>query len=106
LILRTLNFEVETVVEGDKAVESYVRAASEGKPFDAVISDLTIPDGMDGIETIQKIKEIDPDVVAIVSSGYSNDSVMSDPQKYGFKGVLEKPYSVDRLKTVLQSVLS
>ncbi|MEB8430829.1 ATP-binding protein [Cocleimonas sp. KMM 6892] len=106
LLLRTINFEVETVVDGDKAVESYLRGAKEGRPFDVVISDLTIPDSMDGIETVQKIKEIDPDVVAIVSSGYSNDPVMSDPLKYGFKGVLEKPYSVDRLKTVLQSVLS
>lgn len=105
LILRTMHFKVDTVTDGEKALEKYQLAAEEGKPFDAIISDLTIPDGMGGIETIQKIKGIDPNVVAIVSSGYSNDPVMADPQKFGFKGVLEKPYSIDKLKAVLREAL-
>jgi DNA-binding NtrC family response regulator len=76
-----------------------------GKSFDAVILDLTIRGGMGGAETVKKLREMDPDVRAIASSGYSDDAVVSAHQEQGFKAFLRKPYSLDTLREVLNNVL-
>ena len=68
--------------------------------------DLTIPGGMGGKDAIQKLREIDPEIKAIVSSGYSNDPVMAQYQDFGFQGVAAKPYRIEDLKKILQDVLS
>ena len=67
--------------------------------------DLTIPGGMGGKEAIGKLLEIDPDAKAIVSSGYSNDPIMSNFMEYGFKGMVAKPYKMEKLEEVLQRIL-
>ena len=67
--------------------------------------DLTIPDGMGGLECIKKLLEIDPSVKALVSSGYSHDSVMSNFHQYGFKGIVHKPYKTQDLKEILGKIL-
>ena len=77
-----------------------------GKLFDAVIMDLTIPGGMGGKEAVRQLLKIDSKVKAIVSSGYSNDPVMSDFRKFGFKGVVTKPYTIEELGKTLQEVLT
>ena len=77
-ILKHLGYEVDTSHDGLEAVEKYRRAFASGQRFDAVIMDLTIPGGMGGKEAVKKLREIDPEVKAIVSSGYSNDPVMSE----------------------------
>ena len=74
--------------------------------FDAVILDLTVPGGMGGKEAIKKLHEIDPGVKAIVSSGYSNDPIMSDYRQYGFRGVVAKPYEIKELSEVLYKVIN
>jgi len=68
--------------------------------------DLTIPGGMGGTEAVKGLLEIDPTAVAIVSSGYSNDPVMSDFAQYGFKGIVTKPYNVKELGDILHKVLA
>ena len=68
--------------------------------------DLTIPGGMGGKEAVRRLRDLDPDVRAIVSSGYSNDPVMADPGKFGFRGVIAKPYRVRELAEVVGQVLS
>lgn len=70
-----------------------------------MIMDLTVPEGMGGKETVKILREIDPQVKAVVSSGYSNDPIMADYASYGFKGVIAKPYKVQELKTVLKNVM-
>jgi DNA-binding NarL/FixJ family response regulator len=77
-----------------------------GNPFDLVIMDLNIYGGMDGEETIKKLLAIDPNAKAIVSSGYSSSSIMSDPQKYGFKCALVKPYLIGELRQVVTAVIN
>ena len=96
-ILNIFGYTVEAVHDGAKAIELYKKAKEDGKPFDGVILDLTIPGGMGGKETIKRLLEIDPNVKAIVSSGYSDDPVMADFRKYGFSGSVPKPYSIDEL---------
>ncbi|MDZ7698915.1 MAG: PAS domain S-box protein [Deltaproteobacteria bacterium] len=105
-MLNRLGYEVETVKEGVKAIELYKKRLDSDEPFDAVILDLTIKGGMGGERTLQELVKIDPDVKAVVSSGYFNDPVMADFQGYGFKGAMAKPYEMKDLKEVLQTVLS
>jgi len=92
--------------DGAKAVEMYVEAMEDRQPFDVIILDLTIPGGMGGKETMEKMQEVDPDVKAIVSSGYSNDPVMANYRSYGFKGIVPKPYRIEELSQVLHDVLA
>ncbi|MBT6231152.1 MAG: PAS domain S-box protein [Candidatus Scalindua sp.] len=100
-----LKYEVETAEDGAEAIGLYKRAMESDKPFDAVIMDLTIPGGMGGKETIERLLEIDPEVRAIVASGYADDPIMAEFNKYGFIGVLVKPYEIDELDEVLQKVI-
>ena len=104
-MLEYLGHEVEVVVDGAAAIKLYSDAIKSNRAFDAVILDLTIPGGMGGKETIKHLLEIDPDVKTLVSSGYSNDPVLSNFKQYGFKGMVAKPYQIDELKRVLIEVL-
>lgn len=105
-VLEYLGYRVVCARNGKEAIAVYSRALEEGNPFDAVIMDLTIPGGLGGKETIQQLIDIDPDVIAIVSSGYSNDPVMANFREYGFKGVVTKPYTIEELSKTLHTVLS
>jgi DNA-binding NarL/FixJ family response regulator len=67
--------------------------------------DLTIPGGMGGKEAIKRLIEIDPNVKAIVLSGYSNDHLMSEFRNYGFIGVVLKPYQIAELSEQVSKVL-
>jgi CheY-like chemotaxis protein/anti-sigma regulatory factor (Ser/Thr protein kinase) len=104
--LRILKYEVEAVGEGSEAIRLYKSASGAGKPFDLVIMDLTVPGGMGGKETIKKLLEINPDVKAIVSSGYANNPIMTNHKKYGFRGVLAKPYGIHELDETIQKVIT
>ncbi len=105
-MLGSIGYRVDTATDGGEAVEKYREAIESHTPYDAVILDLTVPGGMGGKKTIVKLKEIDPHVKAIVSSGYSHDPVMANYEKYGFSGVLSKPFRLVDLSKVLQNILS
>jgi len=104
-MLGSLGYETAIAGEGSKAIELYVRAMESGQPFSAVIMDLTIPGGMGGREAIRKLREIAPDVRAIVSSGYPHDPVMVDYRKYGFCGLIAKPYKIVDLSRTVHRVI-
>ena len=105
-ILKHLGYDVEFAGDGFEAIELYRKAKESGRPFDLVIMDLTVPGGMGGKEAILRLIEIDPDVRAIVSSGYSDNLVMSDFRQYGFKGVVAKPYKIRQLALALHNALN
>jgi len=105
-MLLHLGFEhVDTASTGQETVEMYNDAFKSGQPFDLVILDLTIPGGMGGKETFEKLREIDPGVIAIISSGYANEPIMAEYGKHGFKGVISKPYTLEQFKNTLSMVL-
>ncbi|MCG8571052.1 MAG: ATP-binding protein [Spirochaetes bacterium] len=96
-MLKTLGYEVVTTKDGEETVRKYKEAMNGPEKYDAVIMDLTIPGGMGGKDAIQKLKEIDPAIRAIVSSGYSKDPIMANFTEYGFSDVVTKPYSIEEL---------
>jgi nitrogen-specific signal transduction histidine kinase/ActR/RegA family two-component response regulator len=102
-MLQRLGCEVELVVDGKQAVKEYLRAKELNKPFDIVIFDLTVPGGMGGREALEELLTHDPNVKAIVASGYSHDPVMANPRKYGFQGVISKPFDI---KTLVKTILN
>jgi len=104
-MLTRVGYAVEFAANGEEAVECFEEARISGFPFNAVILDLTIPGGMGGIKTVERLREIDPEVIAIVSSGYSDDPVLADYEKYGFQGALPKPYKIFELSEVLHGVI-
>ena len=104
--LAVYGYEVTTAADGTMAIELYKEASESGNPFDAVIMDLTIPGGMGGLEAVQRLTEFDPDVRAVVSSGYSNDPVMTNFRESGFSGVIAKPYRMSKLNSVLHDVIN
>jgi CheY-like chemotaxis protein len=104
-ILRHLGYEAAFARDGAEALALYTQAQAAGTPFDVVIMDLTIPGGMGGKEAIRRLREIDPDVKAIVSSGYSDDPVMAKFSLYGFNDCVAKPYKIQDLSSALQRVI-
>ena len=105
-MLRFLGYEVGFAEDGSEAIARYGEAKGSGRPFDLIIMDLTIPGEIGGREALQKLLAVDPDVKAIVSSGYSNDPIMADYAQYGFKGVMAKPYKLDQLSKILHQVMA
>lgn len=104
-MLKHIGYEVECVRDGPEAIQMYIKAVKSGKPFDVVIMDLTIPGGMGGKEVIRKLREIDPNVKAIVSSGYTENSVMTDFRDYGFSGIIRKPFNIGELSLQISKVI-
>ncbi len=104
-MLQHLGFEVDFASDGEQAFSDYSQAFHEGKPYVATILDLTIPGGMGGKETLRQIKALHPKAAVIVSSGYSNDPVMARFEKFGFSGVIAKPYNILDLSKVLSQIL-
>ena len=104
-ILIHLGYSVELAADGKEAIEQYKKAKEAGRGFDCVIMDLTIPGGIGGREAIKNLLAFDPEVKAIVSSGYSNDPMMAEYQKFGFKGVLGKPYKISQMSELVHQVM-
>jgi len=96
---------VEVAKEGGEALERYMAVKGTDNAFTVVITDLTVPKGMGGKECIRRLRELDPKVKAIVSSGYSLDPVMANFREFGFSGVIPKPYVIEELSRVLEEVV-
>ena len=105
LMLKTLGHEALEAEDGEQLIETYRRQQMSGKPIDIILMDLTIPGSMGGKEAMQEILALDPAARAIVSSGYSNDPVMADCKKYGFKAAVTKPFLLKELRSAIADVM-
>jgi CheY-like chemotaxis protein len=103
-MLTFLGYDVELARDGAEAVRLYKEALASDCPFDVMITDLTVRGGMGGKMAVNELIKVDPDLKAIVSSGYSSDA-LSDYKKYGFCDVIAKPYRLQELGRVLGSVI-
>ncbi|MBI5074802.1 MAG: PAS domain S-box protein [Nitrospirae bacterium] len=104
--LTFIGYRAEVATNGDEAIRAYAAAQEAGDPYAVVILDLSIPEGMGGQEAFVRLRELDPKVKAIVSSGYANDPIMGDYSLYGYQGALAKPYRLETLKQMLERILS
>jgi CheY-like chemotaxis protein len=104
-MLRQAGYDVCLVANGETAITAYRETLDCGQPFDAVILDLTVFGGMGGRDAAAALLAIDPNAKLLVSSGYSEDGVMSDYANHGFKAVLPKPYNSFQLINALAQVI-
>ncbi|GAB6063786.1 PAS domain-containing protein [Deferrisoma palaeochoriense] len=104
-VLEDMGYQVEATADGEEAVERYREEREAGRPFDLVILDLTVPAGVGGQEALRRIREFDPGVRAVASSGYASDPVLANPGEHGFAGSVAKPYRLDELDRVIRSIL-
>jgi PAS domain S-box-containing protein len=104
-MLKFFGFRVDSAADGKDAIIKYKKALATEDPYRMVILDLTIPGKMGGRDAVNELKNIDPDVKAVVSSGYSNDPVMANYSEYGFTAVVKKPFIIEELEDVLYAVL-
>jgi CheY-like chemotaxis protein/PAS domain-containing protein len=102
---RRLGLEVVTTANSMNAVEVYREEFRQGRPFDLVMLDLTIPGGSGGLETVATLRKIDPEIKAVAMSGYADHEVMADPAKFGFTAILTKPFRLNEFGTVLRTIL-
>ena len=105
ILLQKMGYEPMATPDGETAVEEYRRSFLAGNPYDAVIMDITIPDGMGATEAIKKMTAIDPGVCAIVTSGLVAEMDCDDLYRQGFSGILKKPYRSANLREILEFVL-
>ena len=103
--LRKKNFYVESAADGEKILNLYQDALDRGQEFDILILDLTIKGGMGGDETFKKLLELNPNVKAIVASGYSTKKILSDYKQFGFAGMLSKPFMMSDLLEEIEKLL-
>jgi len=103
-MLESLGYTVTTSKNGEEAIDCYRRCFEQKLPYDAVILDLTVKGGMGGKQAVKEILSINPNACCIVSSGYSSDPIMAGYSKYGFKGVLCKPYPFDELASLITTL--
>ncbi|HNC23577.1 MAG TPA: ATP-binding protein [Opitutaceae bacterium] len=104
-MLKSLDYKFDLAHNGEEAITFYKRYLNIGRPYDAVIMDISVIGGMGGEETFKVLRELDPDVRAIVSSGYDNDDMAKKFLDQGFCGYLTKPYRVAELGKVLKTVI-
>jgi len=103
-MLTYLGYEVTTCTNGEDAIKLYRASVEAGTPYLTVIMDLTIPGGLGGKQAAEQILSEFPKASLVVSSGYSNDPILSNYQKYGFSGTLAKPFKIVALKKVMDSL--
>ena len=104
--LMQIGYEVTGVRDGSEAISTFSQARDEGKPFTAILLDLTVPGAMGGKEALRQLRTLDPQVKAIVTSGYSEDPIMANYRAYGFDGILVKPYKITDLYDTLENMFS
>ncbi|MCZ7577401.1 MAG: PAS domain S-box protein [Dehalococcoidia bacterium] len=104
-VLTRLGHTVTLAADGEEAVEMYRQRLGSGRRYDVVILDLTVPGGMGGYEAVAQLRQIDPGVRAIASSGYSDNPVMARAADPGFAGILPKPYTPSELLAAIARVL-
>ena len=100
-MMTSLGCEVECARHGEEALALYRQARDAGRPFAGVVLDLTIKGGMGGDRTVTGLREIDPEVKAVIASGYAENPTVKHFREHGFVGALAKPFTIDQLQELL-----
>ena len=100
-ILKALGYDVILANSGEEAIDLYRNSRNQ---IDAVVLDMIMP-GMGGSETFDQLKEINPEVKVLLSSGYSIDGMATDILERGCKQFIQKPFDIKELSRKLRDVL-
>jgi len=106
LMLERLGYAVETAEEGRKALTAYKARMQTGSPFDIVILDINIEEGMGGVETLENLLKLEPQVKVIGASGSVTPETLKGLLKMGFSSVLAKPFRLEQLQKAIEQVLN
>lgn len=101
-ILDATGFKAIPATSGEQAIQIYQQSINEGSAIELVLLDLTLPGGMNGLETLASLREIDEHVQVIATSGYFDESAAQGARRRGFVGILPKPYTAERLMKLVQ----
>lgn len=104
-LLQFLGYEADSARDGSEALKLYKNASIKKNPFNAVLIDLSVPVGMGGKEMMKQLLEFDPEAKGIVATGHSSDPAVHNPQQFGFSGVIAKPFKIEELASVLETVI-
>lgn len=104
-MLQRLGHRCSFASEGGEALFLYHTAQYSDHPFDLVILDMLVAKGMGAIETLERLKTIDPNVRTVISSGYTQDALMLRSTEFGFKAALPKPFSLAQLQRLIQDLV-
>ncbi|MCX5812051.1 MAG: PAS domain S-box protein [Proteobacteria bacterium] len=103
--LERLGYDVTDVKDGQEALDTYRKALHSGAPFDLVLLDLTVRQGLGGQFAMEWMLKIDPSIKAIIASGYVDDPVIVNYADYGFQGALKKPFKRKEVKNLVEKIL-
>ncbi|TSA48595.1 MAG: PAS domain S-box protein [Deltaproteobacteria bacterium] len=103
--LEQMGYEVADVKDGQEAIDAYKKALDAGNPFDLVMLDLTVRQGLGGQLAMEQLLKIDPEIKAIIASGYVDHPVIENHVDYGFQGVLTKPFKGEEIKGMVEKIL-
>ena len=104
-MIESLEYKCDLAKDGEEAVQLYKRYLNIGRPYDIVIMDLTIIGGMGGEQTFKVLRDLHPQVRAVIASGYDNDEMRRQFLDMGFHGYLTKPYRVGEVGRIIRKVL-
>lgn len=104
-MLEKFGYRVTVSADGSQAVAEYRSALEKGRPYQLVLLDLTVPEGMGGEEAARQILKLDPSARLVVSSGYTDDPVMADYRSHGLKGAIPKPYRLNTLTEAIKNLI-
>jgi len=100
-VLQSHGYRVLLAANGDQAFDIY---KVRGQDIALVILDMVMPE-MGGEETFLKMKEVNPGIKALLSTGYSQDSRVSEILSKGVMGFIQKPYEFNQLLAKLRQIL-
>jgi len=102
--LELWGYQVTPTSNSKDTIAAFYAAKKEKKNYSAVIFDLTLPGDISGVETLAKLREINPDICAVLSSGYADNEVMANYKQYGFQMRLAKPFTIQQLGHTLEQL--
>jgi two-component system cell cycle sensor histidine kinase/response regulator CckA len=105
IYLERMGYEVTDARDGQEAIDAYRNAIQSGTPFDLVLLDLTVRQGLGGQAAMERMLKIDPSIKAIIASGFVDDPVIENFANYGFQGALKKPFKREEMKSLVEKIL-
>ncbi len=104
--LSSMGYDVTEATSVPAALLACEQAMKTGRRYQVVISDLSLPGDLSGDEAVARLRKIDPEIKAIISSGYDSDPIMSHYRDHGFNGAISKPYELTELNRVVREVVT